>query len=74
MRNFYTQDKDLIVPYLDQIKQTLYDSEPSVMSAALGLFAVVVKVHIPASNGHLTCRASLFPAERALTASVVFDE
>ncbi|KAF9362423.1 hypothetical protein BGX34_006219 [Mortierella sp. NVP85] len=43
LRNFYTQDKDLIVPYLDQIKQTLYDSEPSVMSAALGLFAVVVK-------------------------------
>ncbi|KAG0224214.1 Clathrin/coatomer adaptor, adaptin-like protein [Mortierella sp. GBAus27b] len=45
LRNFYTQDKDLITPYLDQIKKALYDSEPSVMSAALGFFAIVVQDH-----------------------------
>ncbi|KAF9912903.1 AP-4 complex subunit epsilon-1 [Linnemannia zychae] len=36
---------DLVLPYLDQIKDSLYDPEPSVMSAALGFFAVAVKNH-----------------------------
>ncbi|KAG0317383.1 hypothetical protein BGZ99_006338 [Dissophora globulifera] len=45
LKNFYMRDADLIAPYLDQIKKSLYDSEPSVMSAALGLFAVVVHQH-----------------------------
>ncbi|KAG0248136.1 AP-4 complex subunit epsilon-1, partial [Mortierella polycephala] len=43
LKNFYTRQPDLIVPYLDQIKGSLYDPEPSVMSAALGLFATVVQ-------------------------------
>ncbi|KAI1319210.1 AP-4 complex subunit epsilon-1 [Mortierella claussenii] len=45
LKNFYVQDSSLIAPYLDQIKRALYDSEPSVMSAALGLFVVVVQEH-----------------------------
>jgi hypothetical protein len=44
LKNFYTLDTDLILPYLDQIKDSLYDPEPSVMSAALGFFAIAVKV------------------------------
>ncbi|KAG0369460.1 AP-4 complex subunit epsilon-1 [Gamsiella multidivaricata] len=51
LRNFYTQDPDLIAPYLDQIKMLLYDSEPSVMSAALGLFAVAVQGHAKEMKG-----------------------
>ncbi|KAF9181214.1 AP-4 complex subunit epsilon-1, partial [Haplosporangium sp. Z 11] len=43
LKNFYTRQPDLVVPYLDQIKGSLYDPEPSVMSAALGLFATVVQ-------------------------------
>ncbi|KAG0311875.1 AP-4 complex subunit epsilon-1, partial [Linnemannia gamsii] len=45
LKNFYTLDTDLILPYLDQIKDSLYDPEPSVMSAALGFFAIAVKDH-----------------------------
>ncbi|ORZ08843.1 armadillo-type protein [Lobosporangium transversale] len=45
LKNFYIQNPDLILPYLDQIKEALFDSEPSVMSAALGFFAVVVQDH-----------------------------
>ncbi|KAF9091360.1 hypothetical protein BGX23_005244 [Mortierella sp. AD031] len=45
LKNFYTLDTDLIVPCLEQIKDSLYDPEPSVMSAALGFFAVTVKEH-----------------------------
>lgn len=44
LKNFYTLDTDLILPYFDQIKDSLYDPEPSVMSAALGFFAIAVKV------------------------------
>ncbi|KAF9942766.1 AP-4 complex subunit epsilon-1 [Mortierella alpina] len=36
---------DLVVPYLNQIKESLYDPEPSVMSAALGLLAMAVQNH-----------------------------
>ncbi|KAF9191851.1 hypothetical protein BGZ49_003495 [Haplosporangium sp. Z 27] len=45
LKNFYTQDPELVLPYLDQIKELLYDPEPSVMSAALGFFAAVVQEH-----------------------------
>ncbi|KAG9072747.1 hypothetical protein KI688_000523 [Linnemannia hyalina] len=45
LKNFYTLDIDLILPYFDQIKGSLYDPEPSVMSAALGFFAIAVKDH-----------------------------
>ncbi|KAF8940888.1 AP-4 complex subunit epsilon-1 [Dissophora ornata] len=45
LKNFYTRDAALVVPYLDQIKKSLFDSEPSVMSASLGLFAAVVQDH-----------------------------
>ncbi|KAF9348450.1 hypothetical protein BGX26_000152 [Mortierella sp. AD094] len=45
LKNFYTRDPELIVPYLDQIKESLYDPEPSVMSAALGFFAAVAQDH-----------------------------
>ncbi|KAG0275101.1 AP-4 complex subunit epsilon-1 [Linnemannia exigua] len=45
LKNFYTLDTDLVFPYLDRIKDSLYDPEPSVMSAALGFFAIAVKDH-----------------------------
>ncbi|KAF9924723.1 AP-4 complex subunit epsilon-1 [Linnemannia zychae] len=45
LKNFYTLDADLILPHLDQIKDSLYDPEPSVMSAALGFFALAAKKH-----------------------------
>ncbi|KAG0282158.1 hypothetical protein BGZ96_000781, partial [Linnemannia gamsii] len=45
LKNFYTLDTNLILPYLDQIKDSLYDPEPSVMSAALGFFAIAIKDH-----------------------------
>ncbi|KAF9139576.1 hypothetical protein BGX30_007804 [Mortierella sp. GBA39] len=45
LKSFYTLDTDLILPYFDQIKGSLYDPEPSVMSAALGFFAIAVKDH-----------------------------
>ncbi|KAF9548238.1 AP-4 complex subunit epsilon-1 [Mortierella hygrophila] len=45
LKSFYTLDTDLILPYFDQIKGSLYDPEPSVMSAALGFFATAVKDH-----------------------------
>ncbi|KAF9942383.1 hypothetical protein BGZ65_001423 [Modicella reniformis] len=51
LKNFYTLDKNLIAPYLDQIKKSLYDSEPSVMSAVLGLFAVVVQDYAKEMKG-----------------------
>ncbi|KAF9310973.1 hypothetical protein BG003_007920 [Podila horticola] len=41
--HFYVQQPELVAPYLSQIRECLYDHEPSVMSAALGLFVVVVK-------------------------------
>ncbi|KAF9369798.1 hypothetical protein BGX21_005800, partial [Mortierella sp. AD011] len=44
LKNFYSRDPELIVPYLDKIKESLYDPEPSVMSAALGFFAAVAQV------------------------------
>ncbi|KAF9290937.1 hypothetical protein BGZ68_005677 [Mortierella alpina] len=45
LKNFYTRQADLVVPYLSQIKELLYDPEPSVMSAALGLLALAVQSH-----------------------------
>ncbi|KAF9968602.1 hypothetical protein BGZ70_001732 [Mortierella alpina] len=45
LRNFYTRQPDLVVPYLNQIKDSLYDPEPSVMSAALGLLAMAAQNH-----------------------------
>ncbi|CAO3573165.1 unnamed protein product [Mortierella alpina] len=45
LRNFYTRQADLVVPYLNQIKNSLYDPEPSVMSAALGLLAMAAQNH-----------------------------
>ncbi|KAF9586161.1 AP-4 complex subunit epsilon-1, partial [Lunasporangiospora selenospora] len=45
LRNFYVRQPEQVVPYLDQIKLALYDLEPSVMSAALGLVAIMVKDH-----------------------------
>ncbi|KAF9991027.1 hypothetical protein BGZ75_007212 [Mortierella antarctica] len=45
LKNFYTRQADLVVPYLNQIKESLYDPEPSVMSAALGLLAMAVQNH-----------------------------
>ncbi|KAF9134261.1 AP-4 complex subunit epsilon-1 [Mortierella sp. 14UC] len=45
LKNFYTLDADLVLPYLNQVKDSLYDPEPSVMSAALGFFAVAAKDH-----------------------------
>ncbi|KAG0377875.1 AP-4 complex subunit epsilon-1 [Mortierella sp. AD032] len=45
LKNFFTLGADLVLPYLDQIKDSLYDPEPSVMSAALGFFAIAVKDH-----------------------------
>ncbi|KAF9171700.1 hypothetical protein BGX20_007094 [Mortierella sp. AD010] len=45
LKNFYSRDPELIVPYLDKIKESLYDPEPSVMSAALGFFAAVAQDH-----------------------------
>ncbi|KAK3838299.1 MAG: Clathrin/coatomer adaptor, adaptin-like protein [Linnemannia elongata] len=45
LKSFYTTDTDMILPYFDQIKDSLYDPEPSVMSAALGFFAIAVKDH-----------------------------
>lgn len=50
LKNFYTFDTDLILPYLDQIKDSLYDPEPSVMSAALGFFAIAIKVKEKKAN------------------------
>ncbi|KAF9333008.1 hypothetical protein BG006_004103 [Podila minutissima] len=43
LKSFYVQQAELVAPYLSQIKECLYDHEPSVMSAALGFFVVVVK-------------------------------
>ncbi|KAK3842985.1 MAG: Clathrin/coatomer adaptor, adaptin-like protein [Linnemannia gamsii] len=45
LKNFLTLGADLVLPYLDQIKDSLYDPEPSVMSAALGFFAIAAKDH-----------------------------
>lgn len=45
LRNFYSQQPDLIVQHLDQIRESLLDPEPSVMSAALGFFSLAVKEH-----------------------------
>ncbi|KAF9561643.1 hypothetical protein EC968_005654 [Mortierella alpina] len=45
LKNFYAREADLVVPYLNQIKESLYDPEPSVMSAALGLLAMAVQHH-----------------------------
>ncbi|KAG0042069.1 AP-4 complex subunit epsilon-1, partial [Gryganskiella cystojenkinii] len=45
LKNFYNQQPDLVVPHLDQIRESLLDPEPSVMSAALGFFALAVKDH-----------------------------
>lgn len=44
LKSFYVQQPELVAPYLSQIRECLYDHEPSVMSAALGFFVVVVKV------------------------------
>ncbi|KAF9297406.1 hypothetical protein BGZ74_009843 [Mortierella antarctica] len=43
LKSFYVQQAELVAPYLSQIRECLYDHEPSVMSAALGFFVVVVK-------------------------------
>ncbi|KAI9231381.1 MAG: Clathrin/coatomer adaptor, adaptin-like protein [Podila humilis] len=45
LKSFYVQQPELVAPYLSQIRECLYDHEPSVMSAALGFFVVVVKNH-----------------------------
>ncbi|KAG0330613.1 AP-4 complex subunit epsilon-1, partial [Podila humilis] len=43
LKNFFVQEPEQVTPYLSQIRECLYDQEPSVMSAALGFFVVVVK-------------------------------
>ncbi|KAG0215806.1 AP-4 complex subunit epsilon-1 [Mortierella sp. GBA30] len=45
LKNIYTRQADLVAPYLNQVKESLCDSEPSVMSAALGFLAVAVQDH-----------------------------
>ncbi|KAG0263484.1 AP-4 complex subunit epsilon-1 [Actinomortierella ambigua] len=45
LKRFYIQLPEMVLPYLNQLKDALRDPEPSVMSAALGLFAEIVKDH-----------------------------
>lgn len=64
LKSFYTLDPDLILPYLDQIKDSLYDPEPSVMSAALGFFAIAVKVKTKEKKRYLSLKKKL-PAHQS---------
>ncbi|KAG0238366.1 AP-4 complex subunit epsilon-1 [Actinomortierella wolfii] len=52
LKRFYAQFPEMVLSHLNQLKDALRDPEPSVMSAALGLFAEIVKDH-PEDNKDL---------------------